>query len=151
MKIIERLKRYFSIKELVSKAVYLKYGETAWQFFDIRLLETLLFIREELGLPITINDWSWGGSFDERGYRENTCDIVLGKTIKGLIYCSAHVAGQGIDFDVEGITAQEVRDWLIANQDKLPYPIRLEEGVSWVHLDVRVTGKKIYLFKVKKK
>ncbi len=148
MKTIEKLKRYFSIKELVSEAVYLKYGETAWQFFDIRLFETLLFIREELNLPTTINNWHFGGKFQQRGFRENTCEIVRGKTDKAHIYCSAHVTGQAIDLDVQGMTAQEARDWIIANQNRLPYPIRLEDGVAWIHLDCRDAGKKVYLFKV---
>jgi hypothetical protein len=55
--------------------------------------------------------------------------------------------GQAVDFDIEGMVAEEVRQWLIARKSFLPYPIRLEEGVSWVHLDIQDTGQKIYLFK----
>ncbi len=148
MVIIDKLKRYFSIKELVSEAVYLKYGETAWQFFDVRLLETLLFIREELDLPITINNWHLGGQFEQRGFRENTCDLVYIKTLNDAIYCSAHVTGQAIDFDVKVMSAEAVRKWLIENQDLLPHNIRLEYGINWVHLDCRDTGKKVHLFRV---
>jgi len=46
------IKDYFEIEELVSKAVFDKEGENAWRFFDPRLLETMLFIREYFGKPI---------------------------------------------------------------------------------------------------
>ena len=55
------IKRYFSIKELVCPHVYDKFREYAWNFFDPRLLETLLVIREKCGLPIVINNWAKGG------------------------------------------------------------------------------------------
>ena len=45
------IKDYFDIQELVCRHVYEKYGNNAWQFFDNRLLETLLVIREKLGKP----------------------------------------------------------------------------------------------------
>jgi hypothetical protein len=45
-----------------------------------------------------------------------------------------------VDFDVTGMKAEEVRKWIKDNQIFLPYPIRLEEDVNWVHLDVRSDG-----------
>ena len=46
------------------------------------------------------------------------------------------------------MTAAEVRKAVIGIADILPYPIRLEDGVTWVDLDVydRMNGKKINLF-----
>ena len=50
---------------------------------------------------------------------------------------------------LEGMTAEEARRLIIKNQILLPYPIRLEDGVSWLHLDVYNADKgKVYLFKV---
>jgi hypothetical protein len=138
--------KYFKLHELVSRQVLAKYGATAWQFFDPRLLIILDWLREKLGKRITVNNWRWGGQFSQRGLRCNMDPIVLSKTEKGVIYCSPHPNGQAADFDVEDMTAFEVRWWLIEHQYELPYPIRLEEGVNWVHLDVRDTGKPIYIF-----
>ena len=59
---------------------------------------------------------------------------------------SAHVEGQAVDFSVKGMTAAEVRKWLKQHEDRLPYPIRLEDGVKWVHCDVRDAGVKVYIF-----
>ena len=128
--------RYFQIEELVSKAVFIKYGETSWQFFDPRLIETIDWIKENLNRTIVINNWLWGRHLEQRGLRENTSNIVVSKTEHGVIYLSGHVLGMAVDFDVTGITAQEVREWLYYNRYLLPHPIRLEKNVSWVHLGV---------------
>ena len=49
-----RVSRYFDIRELVCPHVYDKFGLYAWQFFDPRLLDVLLAIREGIGKPIII-------------------------------------------------------------------------------------------------
>lgn len=138
----KRIKRYFDIQELVCKHVYTKFGDNAWSFFDERLLETLLVIREKLGRPVYVNNWQVGGNLTQRGLRCNVCVLVAEKTALEKVYMSTHMQGTGIDFDVQGMTAAEVRGWIIKNQILLPYPIRLEDGVSWVHLDMRADGSK---------
>lgn len=139
--------RFFKIYELVSPNVYRKYGERAWMFFDPRLIETLEFIREYFEEPITINNWYWSGKFTQRGLRENTCPIVKNKTNDFEIYLSAHVLGMGVDFNINGYSAEEIRNKLIEIKDLLPYPIRLEKDVSWIHIDVMNNGKdKVYIF-----
>jgi hypothetical protein len=139
---------FFDLEELVSEQVYNKYGQMSWQFFDPRILITIDWIREKLNRAVTINNWVWGGNLDERGLRENTSPIVYDRTMNDVIYLSGHVLGMAIDFDVEGMSADEVRKWLILNQKELPYPIRIEAGVSWNHIDVmNISGNKIYIFK----
>lgn len=138
---------YFELYELVSPEVYKKYGERAWVFIDPRLIDNLDWLRKELGVPITVNSWFWEGAFEQRGLRENTSSIVKGKTAKGVIYLSGHVLGMAADFDVEGMEAMDVRLWIIKNKRRLPHPIRLEDGVNWVHMDVFDYGVKVYVFK----
>ena len=79
---------------------------------------------------------------------------------------SAHNQGEAVDFSVKGMTANEVRLWIVENQILLPYPVRLEVGfdpkgkneaqirqaigkdtMNWVHLDLRGEGQKITYFK----
>lgn len=151
-RVIRKLKRYFDIEELVDKEVYGRYGERAWRFFDYRLLVVLLWLREEINSPITINNWKFGGSFDERGLRTNRSSIVRKKN---RLYLSAHLRGSAIDFDVEGMTSIEVRSWLKVREDQVPFHIRLErklngKEISWVHLDVDFEPKnsKVYLFDI---
>jgi hypothetical protein len=140
--------KYFKAYELVDKQVYDKFGEDSIQrFFDPRLLKVILFIRDSLGKPITINTWHEGGRFSQRGLRTNMSPIVM---IKHKLYLSGHVLGMAIDFDVKGMTAEEVRLWIIKHQKELPYPIRLESKVNWVHLGVDTfkNGIKIDIFNI---
>jgi uncharacterized protein YcbK (DUF882 family) len=140
--------KYFKLKELVCRHVYEKFGEKAWSLLDPRLLQTLDIIKEALDKPIYINNWSVQGALSQRGLRCILCKLVKDAFVKNTLYMSAHMEGQAVDFDVMGMTAEEVRKWIIEHQDILPYSIRLEDGVSWVHLDVRGEDDvKVYLFK----
>lgn len=64
-------------------------------------------------------------------------------------YLSAHCLGRGFDVTVSGMSAEDARQAIIKASDKLPYPIRLEDGVSWLHVDVMdlCNGQKVTLFK----
>lgn len=146
----KKIKRYFDIEELICPHVYNNAAlrVLAWDFFDPRLLETMYIIRNVLGRAVYVNNWATGGSLSQRGLRCNVCKLVAEKTALEKPYISTHLQGTGIDFDVKGMSAQQVRDWIIKNQDILPYPIRLEDKVTWVHLDMRNDGKigKVVMF-----
>lgn len=147
---------YFRVQEIVGPTCYQQYKHKGNHFFlsrfNPRLLATMIYIRVNLDKKITINNWLWGGSFDERGLRDNLSDIVKKKK---TVYLSGHVMGAAFDFDVEGMTAVEVRNWLESVAADLPYKIRLEDKlrgkpISWVHLDVFDEPKnpKVYRFNV---
>ena len=123
--IIQELKQYFSIKELVCPHVYSKFGETAWMFLSTPLLHTLLVIRRDiLQKPMTINNSS---NYTQRGLR---CNMS-----KNSAYLSAHVLGEGCDFTSPDVSAEDIRKLIAESEDKLPYKIRLEKDVNWVHVD----------------
>ncbi len=148
--ILKGIKKYFDIRELVGRETFRIHGQRSWKFFDFRLLRALLIIREGIGKPIYMNDWLSGGNFDERGLRSNVQEILKGKTLKGTLYLSGHILGKAVDFDVKGMTAEEVRKWIIGNAELFPFKIRLEAGVNWVHLDViyEEENPSVYLFYV---
>lgn len=128
--IIKQLSEYFDIKELVCNHIYSRFGSQAWMFLSTQLLHTLLVLRTEIvKLPMVVNT----STLKQRGMRCNMCNIVKSKTSP---YISAHVTGNGVDFTCASKTAEEIRQLIKSNQDKLPYNIRLEEGVTWVHIDV---------------
>jgi len=130
--IIEELKKYFSIAELVCPHTLSAFGERSWQFIRTEQLETLLLLRTRiLNATMTINNYP-KGKWTQRGLRCNMCQIVYSKK---SIYLSAHVLGCGDDFDAKGFTAEQTRQKIRDNSNLLPYPIRLEKNVSWVHLD----------------
>jgi len=149
---MKTIKDYFGIKELVDKAVFDKHGEKAWKFLDKNTLACLLIIREGLGRRITVNNWSIGGIFSQRGLRHNLSALVKKKT---WLYLSAHIFGKAFDFDVEGMTSVEVRQWIVDNAGLFPCKIRLEDNmngkpINWTHLDTFSEDKnpKVYLFDV---
>ena len=157
VEIIDGLVNYFGIYELVDEQTYNRFGEEAWQFFDTDTLHVLLIIREGIDKPIDINNWKWGGVYDERGLRTNVCDIVSRKTRANKLYLSGHVLGKAIDFKVKGMKSEDVRHWIQDNEDLFPCKIRLEHiktktgnPISWVHYDTKhISDKpKIYWFNV---
>lgn len=138
MKPKELAKQYFGIKELVCPDVYERFGESAWQFLDARLLHTLYVIREIVGRPVIVNNWAKGGNYSQRGLRCNVCPLVKEKTSLEKVYLTAHLQGIAVDFHVPGMTTAEVRRLIIDNQRLLPYPIRIERDTDgWIHIDMR--------------
>lgn len=153
--VIRDLKQYFDISELVGPETHRVHGERAWKFFSTDALEALLITRVNIGRKITINNWAWGGKFTQRGLRSNLQNIFrqLTKTLK--LYLSGHVLGEAFDFDVDGMTAEEVRDWIKGNEHLYPMRIRLEhkkngKPITWVHLDTiqELHNPKVYFFNV---
>ena len=76
----QQVSHFFGTKELVCPHVYEKFGESAWQFLDARLLHTLYVIREIVGRPVIVNNWAKGGNYSQRGLRCNVCPLVKEKT-----------------------------------------------------------------------
>ena len=138
--------QYFELDELVCPHVFNKYHLVAWQFFDPRLLITIERLRQLINKPVFVNNWKDGGQFSQRGFRCIQCDLVKSAITEERLYVSPHMIGKGIDCDIEGLVAEEVRQWIFKKQGLFPYPLRLESNVSWVHLDVMDTGNKVYLF-----
>lgn len=147
--------RHFSLQELTCPHVFKKFGEVAWQFFNQDALIILDLLRDQLG-AMYVNNWDMDEAkrkalglplFDERGFRCLQCSLVQDAIKEKRLYVSPHMTGQGFDFDVKNMNAAQVRLWILKNDIKLPYPVRLEANVSWVHLDVRDAGKgKVFVF-----
>ncbi len=150
--IYSEVAKFFDIKELVSPLVHKIHGERAWKFLCPRALETLLIIRINIDKSITVNDWAWGGKFTQRGLRSNLGYIFLKMFKRGKLYLSAHVLGRAFDFDVKGMTAIEVRQWIVDNEKLFPHKLRLEwkmkgKEIRWVHLDLIWEKKNPHIYK----
>lgn len=130
--IIEELKKYFNIKELVCPHVFAKHGEISWRFLSTLYLHTLLVLRTKiLKVPLVCNT----KMLTQRGLRCNLCDIVKEKTEDDIVYLSAHHLGIGGDLSSPEMTAEEMRKKIEEKQDLLPYPVRIELKVNWLHID----------------
>jgi hypothetical protein len=126
---------YFLVQELVSERVYILCGDMSIALIPLEELITVVTLRKELDRAMYINTWCFPKMkrFDGRGYRD-----LLEET--GSLG-SQHRIAKGWDYDVVGMTAQEVRDFIIENQNKFPHIRRLEDGVSWTHHDSKCTNK----------
>jgi hypothetical protein len=126
-----RIPKRFKAYELVDRATYAKFGESAFMLFR----HELLLLLDELsaafpGKAITVNNWKSGGSFDSRGLRTPTDPT-------GAPY-SAHRLGAAVDFNVAGMASKAVYEYIMANPDKFPHARRIEDpaiATGWTHLD----------------
>ena len=143
--IITEIEKYFSVKELVCNHTYAKWGENSWQFLDTDFLHALLVIRRDIlksGMVCNSDNAT------QRGLRCNRCDLVKSKQ---SVYLSAHILGKAGDFTVSGMSAEEARQKIKSNAHLLPCNVRIEGGVSWLHIDTLPQSgitQKVYEFRV---
>jgi len=121
---------HFIIQELVPQKVYADRGHKAWELIDVRLLKTIDRLRNRYG-SMKINDWQWQGNREWSGLR----------TPNSPYYSpySQHTFGRACDIIFSDITAEEVRQDILADMNhkdfKLIYSLELD--VSWLHIDCR--------------
>ena len=121
---------HFSVHELVPPDVFNKRGEKAWELLDERLLITLDKLRKRYG-SMTINNYYWGKDREWSGLR--TADSPYFSAY------SQHSFGRAADCLFKGISAEDVRQDILANPNDKDFVLigSLELGVSWLHFDVR--------------
>ena len=130
--VIKELEQYFKVEELVCDHIYGRWGEASWQFIDTDFLKVLLLLRRDIiGKPMKCNNHKL--KIHQRGVRCNMCEIVKGKS---RAYMSAHVLGKGADFTIEGMTAEAARQRIKMLPEAFPCQVRIEGGVTWLHVDV---------------
>lgn len=130
--------KFFKLYELLPPSVYKNENE-GWELLDERLLRTIDTIREIMGVPLVANTWKQGGTFSQRGFREQNS--------KTGALRSQHKLGRALDMVSNKLSAEEMREIIKKNAARLPYNIRIENGVSWLHVDVKEgNSQKIYFF-----
>ena len=130
--------RHFAIDELVDKETMDRGEQVALWCLDPRLLWTLDALRSSFG-PATCNDWKWGGRWQYRGFRPDSCPV-------GAVL-SQHRFGRAADLTFRNITAEEIRADMQKNptRDAYQYIGGVELDVSWLHIDIR-SGNDIRFF-----
>lgn len=120
--------KYFKLHELVSKNIYNRYNEKAWEFLDPRALQMLDAVRIRFG-EIVVNNWKHGRDRQYSGYREKDCKIGADN--------SQHRHGRAFDCISYTVKASDMREYILSHQDEFPYITCIEDGVSWLHFDCR--------------
>ena len=130
--------KYFKIHELVPKKMYEEYGEKAWRYVDVRLIESIDKLKEHFNLgTMTINNYYWGGNREWSGIRTPNSPNYR--------YGSQHSYANAFDIVFSDYSAEEVRNYILENLDEFKYIKGMELKVSWLHIDVR-NEDKIVLF-----
>jgi hypothetical protein len=145
--------QYFCKEEFFSPTVVEKEDpDQIWRLMDWRILYTIDEMRIYFNKPIRINNWKWVKDskyrFEQRGFRafedlaEKSIDMVdWGKIVPSFSsFTSQHCFGRALDFDVEGMFAEEVREDIQSNHShatRYQYITTIEGKVNWVHMDVR--------------
>lgn len=107
--------------------MFQRYGDKSIRYFDPRLLAVLEVIREGVDSPMTINNWHLGGARQWSGLR----------TPESKYWSSGSAHSWGMAFDAVGdFDPDDARAAIVSGQLILPYPVRLEMGISWLHVDV---------------
>lgn len=139
--------KHFREEEWFSPAVMAQNDTSRiWRLVDYRILWTMDALREYFGVPVTMNDYLWGGGNKYRGFRsydELVDTVYLRKT--GVIrpkfssFTSQHTLGRAADSKFRNIPAEEIRNDIRANPDAIRYQYitAVEDEVSWLHIDVR--------------
>lgn len=119
---------HFRIEELVPQHVFEDRGQQAWMLLDSAALIALDALREKFG-PITVNNWVWGGDRQWSGLR--TAQSPFGSQY------SQHRFGRAFDCLFRDTTAEEARQYILANPCEFPLITSMELGTSWLHFDTR--------------
>lgn len=120
--------RFFKPQELVPPDVYKQRGDRSFELIDERALVTLDNLRLIFGV-CTVNNWSWGGEYTQRGLRTPDSEHYSPT--------SQHTFGRAIDCHFKNHEAQQVREFIIKNREKFPHISFIEDNVTWLHFDVR--------------
>jgi hypothetical protein len=140
-----KFQKYFETYEIASLYVCnTKQPSEIYALFDDKLQDLIVWAREGIGRAFYANNWMVHEKlkqsnprlekFEQRGIRiKDDPDCKRQKFVSK----SAHFEGKALDFDVQGMTAKEVRTWLKKHANEAPHPFRVEDGVNWVHMDCR--------------
>lgn len=131
--------KYFAIQELVPPAVYEARGEKAWELIDDRMIATIDQLRAKFGSMI-INTWYSSSLIDAYGLRQwsglRTVEYY-GSVEAFEASFSQHKYGRAFDALFQNYTAEQVREYVLANPSEFPYLTSMELGVDWFHGDCR--------------
>lgn len=136
--------KYFNMWELVNQETYLKFGDSAIMLLNPLLLITLDGLREILGVPLIVNNWREGGTYEYSGYRPIDCTI-------GAKY-SQHRLGNAADIKPLRMTIGDAFNKIINNkEDERIKELTTIENIaytpSWLHVSCQNIPDRIRIVK----
>jgi hypothetical protein len=132
-----KVSKNFVLQEFINPDTYKAKGEQSLYLIDKKLIDIAQFLRDDIGKPVTINDWHTGGDFKESGLRDVNTSTGSPR--------SMHKSGKAIDVKVKGMTGEQWYQYVKKNAKKL-YELglrRIEDrkiATSWCHMDTKDHG-----------
>lgn len=135
--------KYFELYELLPPEMWLQEYYTSEaarerafaNFFDQKLLITIDIIRGDIvKAPLICNTWYQDGNRKYSGLRPADCAIGAPKSQHKL---GVNKLCKAADLLCNKYSAEEMRQMVVAKQNLLPYPIRMEKDVPWLHVDTK--------------
>ena len=133
----EKVSKNFILPEFVSKEFWDKHGWNSLWYIDSRIIESCQKLRDKLGIPLTINNWYYGGDRQESGLR------VPG--MKNYSPTSQHAFGRAVDIISKDMSAEEMRQHIYEKRHDYPHIKAIERKVNWLHIDCRNTGSTTFM------
>jgi len=131
---------HFMLAELVPKSILDVYKGDSLRFLDIRILWTAdaiwEFYNQDKKRNVYINDWSWNGKFDSRGFRPASDPDGAAM--------SQHRYGRAIDFIIPDVPSDKIRKDILANlgHPAFRFITEMETDTPHVHVSCAITGMK---------
>jgi hypothetical protein len=132
-----KVSEHFILEEFINPDTFKREKDNGLSLIDKKLFDIAEFIRVDLGVPITINDWHTGGQYHESGLRDK--NSTTGAKL------SQHKLGKAIDVKAKGYGGAEWYDYVKKNAKKL-YDLgvrRIEDksiATTWLHIDTKEHG-----------
>lgn len=145
-----KLNAYFDLREFIPKHVYDEFGaQFCLRFVNPTVLRYSTWIKEMLHahygqeVSVRINDWHYGGSFNNRAYRDPKSTV--GKWTSTHRLCMA--TDMDFKFKATGkqIPVKEIYDLILSKEkEAMSFGITRLEDIrdtpTWLHTDCSYTG-----------
>lgn len=131
-----KLSKNFSTEEFIHPDIIMKLGDIrASNLVNVYLIKSVQTIRDRFG-PTTINGSFGGKEFINSGLRKANFYKNWTGTIKESY--STHLWGNTSDLKFKEVTPIEVYEYILADHNKFPFIVRMENAhktKTWLHIE----------------
>jgi hypothetical protein len=132
-----QISKNFYLDEFIDPATYAARGSRSIELIDIRLIDAIQYMRDDLG-PLFVNTWARGGTRRLSGLRPH--DTTVGAK------WSQHKFGNALDIISPTLEPAEIHRFIHEKEDLFlgkGWVTTLEDlrdTPTWTHMDNRYTG-----------
>lgn len=130
-----KVSKDFDLREFIPEDVWKRLGEDGIWLIDEKIIKVAQKIRDIFRAPMFINTWMYRGDCKRlqwRGFRPSAYTKCA--------YFSQHKVGRAIDFNIEGISPQDIQDTLKPKLKTIGITAMEVGTPTWTHVDVRNLG-----------